>query len=57
MNQLQLVYNIPSPLSQAWLKQDNWLLLFDGLDELKNPYDQLVLRPSMPIEEKNIPYL
>jgi hypothetical protein len=34
INQLQLVYNVPSPLSQAWLKQDNWLLLFDGLDEV-----------------------
>ena len=41
MNQLQLVYNIPSPLSQAWLKQDNWLLLFDGLDELEES-----LRPA-----------
>ena len=41
MNQLQLVYNIPSPLSQAWLKQDNWLLLFDGLDELEKS-----LRPA-----------
>jgi hypothetical protein len=35
INQLQLVYNIPSPLSLAWLKQDNWLLLFDGLDEIE----------------------
>ena len=35
IDQLQLVYGIPSRFSQAWLDQDQWLLLLDGLDEVE----------------------
>ena len=35
IDQLRLVYGIPSRFSQAWLEQDQWLLLLDGLDEVE----------------------
>jgi len=34
-DQLQLVYQVPSRLVQAWLEHDQWLLLLDGLDEVE----------------------
>ncbi len=34
-DQLRLVYGIPLRLSQTLLEQDYWLLLLDGLDEVK----------------------
>ena len=41
VDQLRLVYNVPSSLSQAWLEQRSWLLLLDGLDEVEQ-----ALRPA-----------
>jgi len=35
IDQLQLVYHIPSRLSRAWLEQNSWILLLDGLDEVE----------------------
>jgi hypothetical protein len=35
IDQLQLVYSVPARLGQAWLEQDHWLLLLDGLDEVE----------------------
>lgn len=35
IDQLQLVYSVPARLGQAWLEQDQWLLLLDGLDEVE----------------------
>jgi NACHT domain len=35
VDQLRLVYGIPSRLCQAFLKQEPWLLLLDGLDEVE----------------------
>ena len=35
IDQLQLVYSLPPRLSRAWLEQDQWLLLIDGLDEVE----------------------
>jgi hypothetical protein len=35
IEQLQLVYRVPSRLSKAWLDNDQWLLLLDGLDEVE----------------------
>jgi len=34
VDQLQLVYAVPRHLSQAWIEQDQLLLLLDGLDEV-----------------------
>jgi predicted NACHT family NTPase len=36
IDQLQLVYSVPSRLSQAWLEQEQCLLLLDGLDEVED---------------------
>jgi DNA polymerase III delta prime subunit len=36
IDQLQLVYGVPTRLGQAWLEQDQWLLLLDGLDEVSS---------------------
>ncbi len=33
IDQLRLVYSVPSRLGQTLLEQDHWLLLLDGLDE------------------------
>jgi len=35
IEQLQLVYQVPTRLSKAWLEHDQWLLLLDGLDEVE----------------------
>ncbi len=35
IEQLRLVYSVPSRYSQAWLEQEQWLLLLDGLDEVE----------------------
>lgn len=35
IDQLQLVYHVPSRLSRAWLDQNGWLLMLDGLDEVE----------------------
>ena len=35
VDQLRLVYGIPSRLSQTLLDRDHWLLLLDGLDEVE----------------------
>jgi len=34
IDQLQMIYHIPSRLGQGLLEQDQWLLLLDGLDEV-----------------------
>lgn len=35
IDQLQLVYKVPTRLCKAWLEHDQWLLLLDGLDEVE----------------------
>jgi hypothetical protein len=35
IDQLQLVYHVPSRISRMWLEQKSWLLLLDGLDEVE----------------------
>lgn len=41
IDQLQVVYHVPSRVSRAWLEQNSWLLLLDGLDEVEE-----ALRPA-----------
>ena len=35
IEQLQLVYRVPTRYSKAWLEHNQWLLLLDGLDEVE----------------------
>ncbi len=35
VDQLQLVYGVPSHFGQAWMEQNQWLLLLDGIDEVE----------------------